>query len=116
MLQKFIVLAKVKSMVCKLFFLTKKCFDSYGFEQLKEEFQINSDQKQIIFGFVGRLDIYTKGRLWWKVLAFSVAILIPNFDYSDSKEKEELQKLIESYRISGKIELWEANSGKKRMI
>jgi glycosyltransferase involved in cell wall biosynthesis len=89
----------------------------YGFEQLKEEFQINSDQKQIIFGFVGRLDIYTKGLdlLVESFTSFSASHPDSKFwIIGDSKEKEELQKLIESYRMSGKIELLGSKFGEEK--
>ncbi len=89
----------------------------YGFEQLKEEFQINSHQKQIIFGFVGRLDIYTKGL---DLLVESFASFNANHPDSkfwiigDGKEKDELHKLIESYKMSGKIELLGSKFGEEK--
>jgi len=89
----------------------------YGFEKLKENFRISSDKKQIIFGFVGRLDIHTKGL---DLLVKSFASFSKNYPDSkfwiigDSNEKSELQRLIESFKISDKIELLGSKFGEEK--
>lgn len=96
---------------------TKSVLIPYGFENLKEDFQINSDKKEIIFGFVGRLDIHTKG-LDLLVESFSSFSKInPNSKFwiiGDSNEKNELQKLIDFHKISDKIELLGSKFGEEK--
>ncbi|HAY3563260.1 TPA: glycosyltransferase family 4 protein [Elizabethkingia meningoseptica] len=89
----------------------------YGFEKLKEDFHVNSDKKQIIFGFVGRLDIHTKG-LDLLVKSFASFSKI----HSDSKfwiigdgnEKKYLQRLIELNKVTDKIELLGSKFGQEK--
>jgi len=89
----------------------------YGFETLKEVVQISSDKKQIVFGFVGRLDIHTKG-LDLLVDGFaSFSKSHPDSKFwiiGDSEEKKELQRLIEARKVSDKIELLGSKFGEEK--
>ena len=80
----------------------------YGFEKLKDDFKINSDKKEITFGFVGRLDIQTKGLDVLVEIFAAFNKIYSNSKFwiiGDSNEKNELQRLINFHKISDKIEL-----------
>ncbi|WP_374445254.1 glycosyltransferase family 4 protein [Epilithonimonas sp.] len=89
----------------------------YGFEKSSEDFHVNSDKTQIVFGFVGRLDIYTKGL---DILVKSFASFVKSHPDSklwiigDSAEKHELQKLIEASGASDKIKLFGSRFGEEK--
>jgi glycosyltransferase involved in cell wall biosynthesis len=74
----------------------------YGFENTIKPELFSPNNEDIIFGFVGRLDIYTKG-LDTLLLAFEkVVTQFPKaklWIIGDSKEKKKLQTLIIKYKL-----------------
>jgi glycosyltransferase involved in cell wall biosynthesis len=89
----------------------------YGFERPNADFFINTNNSSIIFGFIGRLDIYTKG-LDTLIMSFSKFIKKnPNaklWIVGDSKEKSKLEQLIQSYALSNNVILFGSKFGKEK--
>lgn len=90
---------------------------NYGFEKIQSDLKTISSKKDIIFGFVGRLDIYTKGLdlLMESFAAFSR-------QYPDSKlwiigdgsEKEKLHQMIIQYSLQQKVQLLGSKFGEEK--
>ncbi|WP_312342526.1 glycosyltransferase family 4 protein [Chryseobacterium binzhouense] len=89
----------------------------YGFERLKDDLSFSSQKETLIFGFVGRLDIYTKG----------LDLLVESFaEFSkadpdsklwiigDSNEKAELHKKIKTLGIEEKTVLFGSKFGAEK--
>lgn len=89
----------------------------YGFERLKDKIAFNTQKENLIFGFVGRLDIYTKG----------LDLLIESFaEFSkadpdsklwivgDSNEKDLLHQKIKSLGIENKTVLFGSKFGEEK--
>lgn len=89
----------------------------YGFDSINSYSSINSDKKEIIFGFVGRLDIHTKGL---DILVESFAEfckVYPNSKFwiiGDGKEKNDLLALINLHQVSDKIILFGSKFGAEK--
>ncbi|MCS4302430.1 glycosyltransferase family 4 protein [Chryseobacterium sp. BIGb0232] len=100
-----------------LFPNNKSVLIPYGFETLNEDHQVNAEKKEIIFGFVGRLDIHTKG-LDLLVESFSgFSTRHPDSKFwiiGDSEQKSELQRLINAHKVSDKIELLGSKFGEEK--
>lgn len=92
---------------------------AYGFKKTAIDIIFNTQKSNIIFGFIGRLDIYTKG----------LDILIEGFaNFSktnpnsrlwiigDGNEKEKLSQIINSYHIKDKIELFGSKFGTEKNV
>ena len=89
----------------------------YGFERLKDDLSFSSQKETLIFGFVGRLDIYTKG----------LDLLVESFaEFSkadpdsklwiigDSNEKAELHQKIKTLGIEEKTVLFGSKFGEEK--
>jgi glycosyltransferase involved in cell wall biosynthesis len=96
---------------------TKSFLIPYGFDFIESNSDVISDSKEFIIGFVGRLDIYTKG-LDLLISAFS------NFSQKhsdvllwmigDSHEKVELENLIQEKELTKKITLFGSKFGDEK--
>lgn len=95
----------------------KSVLITYGFDTVKDLFYCNSDKNNMIFGFVGRLDIYTKG-LDLLIESFaSFSKEQPNSKFwiiGDSNEKSDLIKIIERHEITDKVELLGSKFGEEK--
>lgn len=102
----------------KSIFMTGKTFLlPYGFEGIKTIQSIRQNEKRFVIGFVGRLDIHTKG-LDLLLDAFS------NFykEHSDSSvwivgdsgERALLEKMVQSKGLENKVVLWGSKFGKDK--
>ncbi|RMZ59604.1 glycosyltransferase [Chryseobacterium nematophagum] len=89
----------------------------YGYEKSKEDFHINRSKDMIVFGFIGRLDIHTKG-LDILIESFSVfSKKNPNsklWIIGDSNEKNRLIQKIKSYRLHNSVELLGSKFGEEK--
>lgn len=96
---------------------TKSVLITYGYDRIKTNFYSGHLKGPIIFGFVGRLDIYTKGL---DILIESFASFSREKPHSklwivgDGAEKNELIHIIKSYNISDKVELWGSKFGEEK--
>lgn len=89
----------------------------YGFENQMKPESFTSKNKDIVFGFIGRLDIYTKG-LDTLLLAFEkVVTQHPNaklWIIGDSNEKEKLTTLIIKSKLCKNVILFGSQFGEKK--
>ena len=89
----------------------------YGFEVTQTKTKINKKQGDFIIGFVGRLDIYTKG-LDLLVDSFAKFLVFePNaklWIVGDSNQKRMLQRLIANHKLQNKVVLWGSKFGKEK--
>lgn len=89
----------------------------YGYENNAELTFENSKNENIVFGFIGRLDIYTKG-LDTLINAFGKFTKTnPNAQLwiiGDSKEKEKLNKMIVESNLSENVTLFGGKFGKEK--
>jgi len=89
----------------------------YGFNAFKAVVEVKKQQDDFVIGFIGRLDIYTKG-LDLLLDAFTkFQLAVPQaklWIVGDSKEKEELESLISSKKISSKVILWGSKFGNEK--
>ncbi len=89
----------------------------YGFEKIQSGFNAISSEKDMIFGFVGRLDIYTKGL---DLLMESFAAFSKQYPESklwiigDGTEKEKLHQMIKQNNIEHKVELLGSKFGDEK--
>lgn len=89
----------------------------YGFERIKDEVCSNPYKETLIFGFIGRLDIYTKG-LDLLVESFAEFSKADPFSelwiVGDSDEKNELHQKIKALGIEDKTILFGSKFGKEK--
>lgn len=89
----------------------------YGFEVTQTKDKIKKRPGDFIIGFVGRLDIYTKG-LDLLVASFGkFQKFEPNsklWIVGDSNQKPMLQRLIANHKLQGKVVLWGSKFGKEK--
>ncbi|RNA61978.1 glycosyltransferase [Chryseobacterium nematophagum] len=96
---------------------SKAVLITYGYEKSKEDFHINRTKDSIIFGFIGRLDIYTKGL---DLLIESFAIFSkqnPNSQLwiiGDSNEKNRLLQKIKNHQLNDIVELFGSKFGEEK--
>ena len=89
----------------------------YGFENNRDISFKNSTNKYIVFGFIGRLDIYTKG-LDTLIKAFSKFLKKnPNAQLwivGDSKEKAKLHTMLVEQNVQNNVVLFGGKFGKEK--
>jgi glycosyltransferase involved in cell wall biosynthesis len=89
----------------------------YGFENTIKPELFTPKNEDIVFGFIGRLDIYTKG-LDTLLLAFEKVITqFPNaklWIIGDSNEKSKLETLIIKYKLSENVILFGSQFGEEK--
>ncbi|SIP94190.1 glycosyltransferase family 4 protein [Chryseobacterium sp. RU33C] len=96
---------------------SKSVLITYGYDRINTGFYSGNLKEPIIFGFVGRLDIHTKGL---DILIESFASFSskkPNsklWIVGDGAEKNELIHLLKSYHISDKVELLGSKFGEEK--
>ncbi|SMP14796.1 glycosyltransferase family 4 protein [Chryseobacterium profundimaris] len=89
----------------------------YGFEKIQSDSKTISAQKQMIFGFVGRLDVHTKGL---DILIDSFAPFSKQYPESklwiigDSMEKEKFHQKIKQNSLEDKVELMGSKFGDEK--
>lgn len=101
----------------KLYRTNKTVLINYGFENIKLERDTVSAEGPVIFGFVGRLDLYTKG----------LDLIVESFaefskQYPDSKlliigdgvEKGKLHQMIVQYNLEKTVELMGSKFGEEK--
>jgi len=101
----------------KIFPNDKSYLFPYGFDVSEMRTIKKSNNGEFIIGFMGRIDIFTKG-LDILLDAFSSFQKIePNsklWIIGDSKERSTLQKIIESNNLEQKVVLWGSKFGKEK--
>ncbi len=101
----------------KIFPNSKTILLPYGFNACKLKNKVKKKHKDFIIGFIGRLDIYTKG-LDLLVAAFvKFQQFSPNsklWIIGDSKEIDTLRELICNKKINNKVVLWGAKFRKEK--
>lgn len=102
----------------KTIFMTDKTFLlPYGFEGTKAIQPIPQKQKRFVIGFVGRLDIHTKGL---DLLLDAFSQLYKEYSDSslwivgDSGERVLLEKMVQSKGLEDKVVLWGSKFGKDK--
>lgn len=89
----------------------------YGFEKIQSGLNAISSKKDIIFGFVGRLDMYTKGL---DLLMESFAAFSKQYPESklwiigDGTEKEKFHQMIIQYNLQQKVQLLGSKFGEEK--
>lgn len=89
----------------------------YGFENTIKPEVFTPKNEDIVFGFIGRLDIYTKGLDTLLVAFEKVVTQFPNaklWIIGDSKEKEKLQTLIIKHRLCKNVVLLGSQFGEMK--
>lgn len=90
---------------------------NYGYETIKSDPDNHPMKGPVIFGFVGRLDVYTKGL---DLLVESFAAFSKQYPESrlwiigDGAEKDKLQDQIRQNKIENKVELLGSKFGKEK--
>jgi glycosyltransferase involved in cell wall biosynthesis len=96
---------------------TKSFLLPYGFETPKNLPNKITNQETFIIGFVGRLDIYTKG-LDILIMAYKRFVAnVPNSELwivGDSNERTELETLITSNQLNEKVKLFGSKFGTEK--
>ncbi len=90
---------------------------NYGFEKIQSDLNTISSKKDIIFGFVGRLDVYTKGLdiLMESFAAFSKLYPEPKlWIIGDGTEKEKLHQMIKQNNLEHSVELMGSKFGEEK--
>ena len=89
----------------------------YGFENNRPTDSVISRNESIVFGFIGRLDIYTKG-LDTLLKAFAKFIVnVPNaklWIVGDSNEKNKLEKMIRDLNLVENVVLFGSKFGQEK--
>lgn len=102
-----------------LFTIPKSILLPYGYENNKVILATKSSNKNIVFGFIGRLDIYTKG-LDTLIEAFEILIQkTPNAQLwiiGDSNEKDNLEQKIKEKNLEQSILLFGSKFGIEKDI
>lgn len=96
---------------------TKTILLPYGFNAFKPEIEVKNQKENFIIGFIGRLDIYTKGLdlLIDAFGKFQEAIPYTKlWIIGDSKENKLLKELIIAEKIVDKVVLWGTKFGKEK--
>lgn len=100
-----------------IFYNKKSILLPYGFENSKQDEIVSSKNNDIVFGFIGRLDIYTKG-LDTLLKAFSKYITkMPNaklWIVGDSDEKIKLEKMISNLKLQKNVKLFGSKFGEEK--
>ncbi|NQY29503.1 MAG: glycosyltransferase family 4 protein [Flavobacteriaceae bacterium] len=96
---------------------TKSILLPYGFDAFKAAIQVKKQQENFIIGFIGRLDIYTKGL---DLLLDAFEKFRQNVPHAklwiigDSNEKEKLEELIITKNLINEVILWGSKFGKEK--
>ncbi len=103
--------------LASLFSVSKSILLPYGYESYKEIHPSKVVNKNIIFGFIGRLDVYTKG-LDTLIEAFETLITknpgAQLWIVGDSKEKKELELKIRAKKMEGNVSLLGSKFGAEK--
>lgn len=89
----------------------------YGFENNIKPEAYSTKNKDIVFGFIGRLDIYTKGLDTLLVAFEKVITQFPTaklWIVGDSKEKRKLEALIIKHKLSENVILFGSQFGEEK--